>query len=246
MQSLLLDCLKTESSDRHVVSSRTVLVWGASPQSTSPLYRHPERPKGAGGNAAELRQLIRDHLNKHLADQNCFATYSEDCDTYRHHPSNAGLYEPYHLTAAGAVVLVLPGSTSMGVNTWEVTLICEENLRTGMPEYLDKAIFVCPKSLWDFLRSFFASGLDDPMKHVGSPLTELGPANSFLARWISKAAYRTFVRAARPVPKAPPFRLAVYPDDIAWDPCSEEGERILNNLLGNLRHELESILSKSG
>src|SRR5688572_25620001 len=102
----------TSGSAAHIVGSSTVLVWGASPQSSAALYSIPSPPSPGGGGAAyALRWEIKEWLNSIFEPGGYCAAFSEHCDTYRHHPANAGLYEPFHLTAAGAVVLVLPGNT---------------------------------------------------------------------------------------------------------------------------------------
>lgn len=159
--------------------------------------------------------LVRNHLRKAFPTESI--TFSEDASTYGHHPSNPGFYEAQQLNDAAAVIVLLPAQRSLGVNTWEVTLVCETDA-LDKPLHLTKTLFLFPESVWQYLCDFFEHAPrypnPDPARFIpGTRQPEFGPANSFLIRWLSMTVVRDYRARLDAVPKMPPVSYAVYPDN---------------------------------
>jgi len=206
----------------------TVLVWGATPSDTSPLFPDREtlnrNPAAARGpEAGAFRISVRDMLRDELATLRppVSALFSEDWDTFGHMPENPGLYEPLQLEQAAIVVLLLPGPRSLAVNTWELALALE-NGSDGKPVFLDKLVILLPETVYHYVRAVFRANVADPkdfrMRDVtGTPEPALGAANSFAARWLVLAIRQRYAGSDPWARISAPMPIGYYPDSVSWE-----------------------------
>ncbi len=222
-----------------------ILVWGAAERDSKPLFPRRVDADGSiisGPSAGTFRRHVCDFLNQAFAADNLSARFSEQWENYGHHPANPGFYEPWQMNNAALVVLIMPAARSVGVNTWEVALACETDDQYR-PIHLNRAIFVLPESVWQYLISFFLSHHEDPAKFTPANEPELGAANSFFARWIALTWIRELRRLGRSKPKHPPFPAVVYPDSKSWDMRSKAGKGEREAFFQNLRNMAEMRMS---
>lgn len=226
------------------MSAGIILVWGATEHDAKPLFtsNHPSGIKIKGPRSGAFRREVRDFLGQTFTHDDLIACFSEQADTYGHHRGNPGFYEPWQLNNARLVVLVLPAQRSLGVNTWEIALACETD-DLSRPVHLNRAIFVLPESVWQYLVLFFQSRHEDPAKFTPLSEPELGPANSFFARWVALTWMREFRRIGQAKPKHPPFPAVVYCDSKPWDLRTKAGRKERDAFFQNLRNMAETRLS---
>lgn len=205
-----------------------VLVWGASPEDSSPLFPGRESlkalpPRPIGPEAGTFRTRVRDDLNNRFSTYGgtVKAVFSEDWETFGHSHKNPGLYEPLQLEKATLVLLLLPGPRSLGVNTWELALALE-NPTAGQTVHFDKLIILLPETVYHYVRAVLHANVTDPkdfkmQEATGTTEPELGAANSFAARWLVLAMRQHYcgmdpwARISQPMP------IAYYPDTVSWD-----------------------------
>lgn len=221
-----------------------ILVWGPTPADPSPIFSYLELDgsllQGPPGGA--FRTSLRDYLSSVASEESLAAIFSEDWDRYGHRVENPGLYEAFQLADSYAAVLLLPANKSMGVNTWELALACECD-EYARSLHLNKLVFVLPRSLALYFDKFFDCAFDDPVKFTFPKEDEepiLGPANSFMARWIALNYIRDRKRLGLPKGKSPPFRYVVYSDTESWD---LKPSILLNEFQERLRLAVESIFT---
>lgn len=203
------------------MAKRKVLIWGAAKPpgrsgSTSALQLFPNGP-----GAWDFRTYLREQLRTDEEVRSLVEPLFSECwmeSAWGHRRDNPGLYEPLQLLGASVVVLVLPANVPMAVNTWELTLACEEALsdREGQIKRLNALpVFVIPKTIYTYLHGFFSSAEQDPAHYqparFGRAEPKLGTASSFAARWIGRAVAEPFRRL-----RSLPDIIIPYEDEAPW------------------------------
>jgi hypothetical protein len=206
-----------------------VLVWGATPVDTKPLF---ETGAVSGPQAGAFRIVVRDVLRDMFEEEGLEVCFSEDGEKHGHHPLNPGLYEPLQLRNSRMVVLLLPGDRAMAVNTWELALACETE-PSGNPIHMAKLTFIVPYSLYRYLSAAMKNGVLDPADfHWGKPDDEpiLGAQSSFAARWIYRIAPKRFADAKESGEPSDILAITYYDDKSSWVLDSVQGKELLRKI----------------
>ena len=119
----------------------------------------------------------------------------------------------------------------MAVNTWELALASETDRSSRTPNHDGKLAFVIPRSVSDYLGVLMRTGVVDPAEFQwptdkGSE-PELGPQNSFAARWIYLYAPERFAASGRVGNPGTVIPIYPYDDSRHWDLGTPEGDRLL-------------------
>lgn len=207
-----------------------VLVWGATPGDSKPLFATTIFSGPGGG---EFRFAVRDAIRARLAGEGLEVCFSEDGDRHGHHAENPGFFEPCQLREARMVLLLLPGNRAMAVNTWELALACETEPSTRAPLHMSKIAFVVPQTLFQYLRTVMKKGVRDPADFRWPRPEEepiLGAQNSFAARWIYRIAPDRFAGAKDSGNPADVLPITYYDDSTEWALGSTAGNELLGKI----------------
>lgn len=209
--------------------SNQVLVWGATPTDTGPLFT---ALLGSGPKAGEFRVAVREALTQRLVVEGVGVCFSEDGETYQHHRDNPGLYEPLQLKDAKTVLLLLPSHRAMAVNTWELALACESS-PDGESLHMTKLAFVLPKTLYHYLSAAMKEGVEDPAFFVWKdPASEpvLGAQNSFAVRWIYRIVPEKFAAAKDSGNPDDVLPITWYDDSEPWELSAAKGKELIGKI----------------
>jgi hypothetical protein len=208
------------------------------------LAKDPTTPNGPFAGA--FRTHVRDQLNSHPTGFAAKAVFSEEWEIHGHARENPGLYEPLQFEMAALVVMLLPGTRSLAVNTWELALALESSVKGKAVQHLEKLVLLLPETVYRYMREVLMAGAEDPKDFkmyevTGKPEPALGAANSFAARWLCLAIQQQYGGADAWSKIQHSMAVAFYKDQGSWQIGDSECKATVGKLLSLVEQRLSVV-----